>query len=56
MDRIVDKVKKAYILVRLNDVTMYLQVFRIRDIVAEDGSKIYEYAMHAPSQINIKMA
>ena len=46
MDQIVEKLKKAHILMQINNVRLYLKLYWLSNIVAFDGSNIYEWAMH----------
>ena len=48
MDKIVDAITNHFILIRLNDVRLYLQVSRLSDIATENGASIHEWAFHGP--------
>ena len=51
MDKICSKIRITDILVRLNNVRLYLRVSRLSDIVSEDGQWIHEWALHGPPSL-----
>ena len=50
MDKNCQTVRLEYILERLNDIRLYLQVSRLSDIVNKEGSEIEAWAMYGPPQ------